>query len=203
MDCPKCGAADLVSGSSVCSYCGSMISPPQRAPAPVQSQFEKGLITSMVFCRGCGKEIHETAATCPSCGASQSDPKPQPSTSAVPNNKLESISDSWKMKFYLLEKAGGVKLQNVKNLPFGERVKVVFNFWAFLFGPFYYLAKGMWKKAISLFGVSVLIIVILAAICEAMGISDAITSFVASAIFATRANIDFYKKVKLGDNGWW
>jgi len=26
---------------------------------------------AMVFCRGCGKEIHETAITCPSCGAPQ------------------------------------------------------------------------------------------------------------------------------------
>lgn len=26
---------------------------------------------SMIFCRGCGKEIHETAVTCPSCGAAQ------------------------------------------------------------------------------------------------------------------------------------
>ena len=28
----------------------------------------------MVFCHGCGKEIHETAVTCPSCGASRSTP---------------------------------------------------------------------------------------------------------------------------------
>ena len=26
---------------------------------------------AMVFCRGCGKEIHEDAATCPHCGAPQ------------------------------------------------------------------------------------------------------------------------------------
>lgn len=26
---------------------------------------------AMVFCRGCGKEIHETATTCPHCGAKQ------------------------------------------------------------------------------------------------------------------------------------
>lgn len=26
---------------------------------------------SMVFCRGCGKELHETAPTCPQCGAPQ------------------------------------------------------------------------------------------------------------------------------------
>lgn len=25
----------------------------------------------MVFCRGCGKEIHETAVSCPQCGAVQ------------------------------------------------------------------------------------------------------------------------------------
>lgn len=29
---------------------------------------------SMVFCRGCGKEIHESAVTCPSCGAPQNTP---------------------------------------------------------------------------------------------------------------------------------
>ncbi|EFP0252346.1 NINE protein [Salmonella enterica] len=27
---------------------------------------------SMVFCRGCGREIHESAKTCPQCGATQS-----------------------------------------------------------------------------------------------------------------------------------
>lgn len=26
---------------------------------------------AMVYCRGCGKEIHESAQTCPSCGAPQ------------------------------------------------------------------------------------------------------------------------------------
>jgi len=26
---------------------------------------------SMFYCRGCGKEIHESAETCPSCGAPQ------------------------------------------------------------------------------------------------------------------------------------
>ena len=29
---------------------------------------------SMVFCRGCGKEIHETALSCPQCGAAQGIP---------------------------------------------------------------------------------------------------------------------------------
>lgn len=29
---------------------------------------------TMIFCRGCGKEIHETAPTCPHCGAMQAAP---------------------------------------------------------------------------------------------------------------------------------
>jgi len=29
-------------------------------------------MTGMVFCRGCGKEIHESAKACPHCGATQS-----------------------------------------------------------------------------------------------------------------------------------
>lgn len=161
---------------------------------------------SMVFCRGCGKEIHETAPTCPSCGAPQSVPKPQPSITTAPSIELESITDSWKMKFELLEKVGGVKMPNIKNLPFGERMKVflnMFNIWAFIFCPFYYFAKGMWKKAISLFGVSILIIVILEAICQAIGFSDSITEIVGPTIFGSRATFDYYKKVKLGDNNWW
>jgi TM2 domain-containing membrane protein YozV len=28
-------------------------------------------MSNMVFCRGCGKEIHETAVSCPQCGALQ------------------------------------------------------------------------------------------------------------------------------------
>jgi TM2 domain-containing membrane protein YozV len=30
-----------------------------------------GMIMSMVFCRGCGTSIHETAISCPKCGAQQ------------------------------------------------------------------------------------------------------------------------------------
>jgi TM2 domain-containing membrane protein YozV len=34
--------------------------------------------TGMVFCRGCGKEIHTSAPTCPSCGAVQVQQQVQP-----------------------------------------------------------------------------------------------------------------------------
>ena len=37
----------------------------------------------MVFCRGCGKEIHETAPVCPACGALQGLPPQQLSVQAA------------------------------------------------------------------------------------------------------------------------
>lgn len=43
---------------------------------------------SMIFCRGCGKEIHETAVSCPHCGAPQSsapaDPRKKNGTARKP-----------------------------------------------------------------------------------------------------------------------
>ena len=115
------------------------------------------------------------------------------------------VSDTWKTKFMLMEKAGGVKMPQHKALSTGERMKISFNVLAFLFGPFYYLAKGMWKKAITLFVVSVAIVVILEIALEMAGLGrfgKALTYGVA-AVYAVRANIDYYKKMVLGQNGWW
>lgn len=42
----------------------------------------------MVFCRGCGKEIHETAPTCPHCGALQG--------VSIKNNESGTIPDGIK-----------------------------------------------------------------------------------------------------------
>jgi hypothetical protein len=115
------------------------------------------------------------------------------------------VSDSWKTKFHLMEKAGGVKMPHFKALSFGERMKVGFGILPFLFGPFYYLAKGMWKKAISLFVVCLVAIVILEIVLEMAGLGRFSKSLVygAGAVYASRANIDYYKKMVLGQNGWW
>ncbi|MEZ0365384.1 DUF2628 domain-containing protein [Mycobacterium sp. pUA109] len=37
-----------------------------------------------------------------------------------------------------------------KELPFGTRLRLNSNFLAFLFGPFYFFAKGMWRKGATL-----------------------------------------------------
>ena len=45
----------------------------------------KGEMMSMVFCRGCGKEIHSTAPTCPQCGAPQMLNQSSSSSLAIPD----------------------------------------------------------------------------------------------------------------------
>jgi len=53
----------------------------------------------MVFCRGCGKEIHETAVSCPRCGAVQYDtaksPQNQSGTLWLPVPLFWESSSSW------------------------------------------------------------------------------------------------------------
>lgn len=159
---------------------------------------------AMVFCRGCGKEIHETAPTCPHCGAPQLlAAKSSPTVASQAAVQPETVSAGWQRKFALIEKAGGPKLPQSKALSFGERMKVVFNVWGFLVGPLYYLLKGMWKKAIVLTLIAFAIILVLELLLQAMQMSDLSTYFVAPAIFGSRATIDYYKKVVRGDNGWW
>ncbi|CAN7264277.1 DUF2628 domain-containing protein [Polaromonas sp. LjRoot131] len=148
-----------------------------------------------------------------------SQPTPQPNPFAPPQAPVSDVpapqatasiaelpvSDAWKTKFQLIEKAGGVKLPQFKALGVGERMKIGFSILAFLFGPFYYLAKGMWKKAISLFVVCVAVVLLLQFVLEMAGLGRFSNSlgYGVAAIFAARSNIDYYKKMVLRQNGWW
>lgn len=161
-------------------------------------------MTTMVFCRGCGKQIHETAPMCPGCGAPQSAaPRAAAAVGAATAQASAEVSASWQRRFALVEKAGGPKLPHANKLAFGERMRLMFNIWGFLFGPFYYLAKGMWKKAITLFVVALVLYVVLAVVLSALHLPEGFLSFIAPVIFATRANVDYYKKTVLGDASWW
>ena len=148
-----------------------------------------------------------------------SQPTPQPNPFAPPQAPVSDVSapqateaiaglpvsDAWKTKFQLIEKAGGVKLPQFKALGVGERMKIGFSVLAFLFGPFYYLTNGRWKKAISRCGVCVAGVLLLQLVLGMMGLGRFSSSlgYGVAAIFAARSNIDYYKKMVLRQNGWW
>lgn len=111
----------------------------------------------------------------------------------------------WRIRFDLIEMAGGPALPRRKELSRGERVRTLFNFWAFLFGPLYYLTKGMWRKALVYWLPGVMLLLLLDAVApnvdwdalqRAVGIGTTV-------LCALRANVDYYKKMVLNDNGWW
>ena len=115
------------------------------------------------------------------------------------------VADTWKKKFRTLEQAGGPKLPHLKTLPFKERFSVTFNFLGFIFGPLYYLAKGMWKKALFLFAACVAAVLLIGSALDMAGLPEVANSlgYGVSAFFGVRLNIDYYKKMVLGENGWW
>jgi hypothetical protein len=116
------------------------------------------------------------------------------------------VSDSWKRRFRAIHRAGGPKLPNLKDLPRDDRKELgSFSILAFLFGPFYYFAKGMWKKGITLFVLSIIGILLLDMLLELIGLGKftRATGFGAAAVYAALASRDYYKKMVLGQNGWW
>lgn len=120
---------------------------------------------------------------------------------------IASLPDSvaWKKVFLLIQKAGGPSLKNITALTFGERMRVMTNIWAFMFGPLYYAANGMWKKGLLLFlgGIALVIIAELAFLMLDIDVPAQGVGPVLGVLFSSQANIDFYKKEVLGKSGWW
>ena len=115
-------------------------------------------------------------------------------------------------RFDAIEKAGGIKLPNMKlgsgvSFTAMERHKATFSIWAFLFGIFYYGYHGVWKKGLSLLAIALVILVLLYTLIFNFfpTIYDAwdTASYVISAVlFATCAPRNLYSKYVLNENGW-
>lgn len=177
------------------------------------------MTNGMVFCRGCGKEIHSSAPMCPMCGAPQAVDfqagaqahahvaQPAPAVVALGGARIDyesrsDISESWKRRFRLIEQAGGAGLPNFKNLSMQDRLAVNFNLLALLFSLIYYLIKGMWKQGIVYFCLAFVALLVL----QAMGASESvlrIAQVLSALLFGSRANVNYYKKVVLGDETSW
>lgn len=110
------------------------------------------------------------------------------------------VSETWKEKFRLIEKAGGPTLPNFNSLPFGERLKANFNILAFLLGPIYFIAKGLWRQGVLYFVMAIVLIFILE--IAGLGKYGNGIGYGFAAIYAVRANVCYYKKVVLGDVSW-
>ena len=130
---------------------------------------------------------------------------PSATATAVPAPIIDRISrldvsDSWKRKFRLIDKAGGPDLPHFRDLPFGERFTLNFNILAFIFGPFYYVLKGLWRQAI-LYLIAAIVLIVLFEMAGLGKVARAV-GYGFAAIYALRANPSHYKKVVLGESPW-
>jgi hypothetical protein len=158
----------------------------------------------MPFCQKCGTEVTVNAAFCGACGISIANAEIQPSVIIVDAPPITEVSESWKKKFALIEKAGGVGFPKWRELTYGEKNVIRINLWALVFGPFYYIALGMWKKGAVIFFLCIATLMVLDLTLEHFGREMSATlNYVTAVIYAQRATLDYYKKVVLGDDGWW
>ncbi|GJI95364.1 hypothetical protein RugamoR57_20820 [Duganella caerulea] len=111
----------------------------------------------------------------------------------------------WRIRFDLIELAGGPNLPRKKKLTSSERMRTQFNVWAFLFGPLYYLAKGMWRKALAYWLIGFMLLFVVEVTMQDIDwtLLEKAVGIATTALYALRANIDYYKKMVLHDNGWW
>jgi hypothetical protein len=148
----------------------------------------------MSNCQNCGAENLAALVNCTACG-----------TTMPPADLPDDISQIWRIRFDLIEKAGGRGLPMRQQLSFGEHFRMTWNIWAFLFGPFYFLVKGMWRKALVywLLGFVPLMLIDLASPDNELGPLKFDVNIAAAAWCMLRSNTDYYRKLVLKDNGWW
>jgi hypothetical protein len=115
----------------------------------------------------------------------------------VPPESVQQLPIAWQEIFALIEKGGGYRLSHSGSLTAAERRRIHFSFMAFLFGPLWYFAKGMWRRGF------VLSFIIGAAIClldlinilflSGTPIIDRIEMAGSAVTFATLAKRDYYR----------
>ncbi|MGF6611857.1 hypothetical protein OKW45_006779 [Paraburkholderia sp. WSM4175] len=176
----------------------------------------------MAFCEQCGTQFGASAAFCSNCGksvailtstppvSSLGQPVQQARTApAQATDNLAEPSDKWRRRFAAIEKAGGERVRwwrwpEAKQLTGKERRLITANLWAFVFGPFYYLYLGMWRKAITLSLAALVIGVILGMGGDALNVPiDNFLWIVSAVMFKQCANVDYYRKTVLGRKEWW
>jgi hypothetical protein len=110
------------------------------------------------------------------------------------------VSPTWKRRFRLIERAGGVAMKDFRDLAFGERMAVSVNLLAFLFGPIYYAIKGLWRPAVSY----LVLVVALALLLDVLGLDRLARAvgYMAATVYALRANLNYYRKMVLRQTPW-
>ncbi|OBY33554.1 DUF2628 domain-containing protein [Mycolicibacter kumamotonensis] len=116
------------------------------------------------------------------------------------------LSPSWRQRFaffdaYGLPSSSPQGRDAIRALPWRDRIRINSNFWAFVFFPFYFFVKGMWRKGLTWAAVAVA----LATVGVTLDLSDQIARAVGIGLAAaamTTANYAYYLHVVKGSQSW-
>ncbi|ATD72817.1 MULTISPECIES: DUF2628 domain-containing protein [Gordonia] len=115
------------------------------------------------------------------------------------------VPPSWHSRFAFFDAYGPPadppSREAMKHLPFGQRVRITFNPLAFFFGPIYFAVKGMWRKGLMLFGLTLVFNALLLALNVPSSFDMAIACGV-GALYATTANYAWYLHVRNDNRSW-
>lgn len=118
------------------------------------------------------------------------------------------VSDSWKETFRAIEEAGLVSggfYPTFETVDPKKHRQLMFNLWAFLFGPIYYFVLGMWRKALTWIAMTIAFSIGAAILVVFLGLPDAISRALGIGIqvlYASNANADYYRKQIQGETFW-
>ena len=129
---------------------------------------------------------------------------PQQQYTEVPQKQLAPI---WQRRFaffsqYGLPNANPQGQAALRAMSFGDRFKINSNILGFLFGPFYFMAKGMWRKGLTLL-IAALAVGVLSSIV--LDLPDSLTraeSIAMSLMYSMTANYAYFLHVTRGSTSW-
>lgn len=163
--------------------------PPLAGPPPLPSS-SRGFKTGDLRAAGVSPvDRLKTAAAAASTTPAGSSTKQGPTPTRIGDLP---VSDTWKQRFRAIE-------NDPDRQGFGS-----FNVLAFFFGPFYYAAKGLWKKGLVLALAGMVLSTILERLLAAFGgsLPTQVQWMPAGALCATMANRDVYLKEIRGERFW-
>ena len=160
-----------------------------------------------MLCPFCKEEIADGAIKCKHCGSMLVSTQTQGAHLNQPQSIPDiisqvDVSEGVRKRFNFFYENPPVRRFGIAQVKGFDQLLKVFNVWAFLFTVFYYLIKGMWKKAISLFGVSIA----MGAILGWLNVSEQVFwffQFFYMGIVGSFAYYDLYRKLVLKEDYWW